>query len=134
MEFETSALQRHSTSPVIMHVLPSSLPLFLCLDLTMCWSLLPLLPASPETKRRRRIVRQGSDPPPALFQNRWHRLSYEADPHHTMANPTQPGLEVLSKEFKRDDNDAVLCTDKVEIEVSKVEIEVSSHRGVNICF
>jgi len=51
-----------------------------------------------------------------------------------MANPTQPGLEVLSKEFKRDDNDAVLCTDKVEIEVSKVEIEVSSHRGVNICF
>lgn len=34
-----------------------------------------------------------------------------------MANPTQPGIEVLSKEFKRDDNDTVLCTDRVEIKV-----------------
>lgn len=34
-----------------------------------------------------------------------------------MANPTQPGIEVLSKEFKRDDNDTVLCTDRVELKV-----------------
>lgn len=34
-----------------------------------------------------------------------------------MANPTQPGIEVVSKEFKRDDNDTVLCTDRVEVKV-----------------
>ena len=34
-----------------------------------------------------------------------------------MANPTQPGIEVLNKEFKRDDNDTVLCTDRIEVKV-----------------
>lgn len=39
-----------------------------------------------------------------------------------MANPTQPGIEVLSKEFKRDDNDTVLCTDRVEVKVRVTSI------------
>lgn len=35
-----------------------------------------------------------------------------------MANPTQAGIEVINKEFKRDENDNVLCTDKVEVKVN----------------
>lgn len=34
-----------------------------------------------------------------------------------MANPTQPGIKVINKDFKRDDNNTVLCTDRVEVEV-----------------
>lgn len=34
-----------------------------------------------------------------------------------MADPTQSRIEVLSKDFKRDDNGAVLCTDRVRIKV-----------------
>lgn len=37
---------------------------------------------------------------------------------HNMANPTQPGIEVIKKEFKRDGNDNILCTDRVEVKVN----------------
>lgn len=35
-----------------------------------------------------------------------------------MANRTNSGVEVLSIGFKRDDNETVLCNDKVELKVS----------------
>lgn len=34
-----------------------------------------------------------------------------------MANPNYPGVEVLTKDFKRDDNDNVLCNDRVRVKV-----------------
>eukprot|EP00903_Cladosiphon_okamuranus_P013178 g12291.t1 len=42
-----------------------------------------------------------------------------------MANPTQPGVEVISKEFKRDDNDTVLCADRVEVKFDGVTLDLA---------
>ena len=47
-----------------------------------------------------------------------------------MANPTQPGVEVISKGFKRDDNDTVLCNDRVEIKVPRNTNLVGTNRDL----
>ncbi|CAB1118621.1 unnamed protein product [Ectocarpus sp. CCAP 1310/34] len=42
-----------------------------------------------------------------------------------MANPTQPGIKVINKDFKRDVNDTVLCTDRVEVEFDGVTLDLA---------
>lgn len=56
--------------------------------------------------------------PPSL-PSPFSRIPFPIAAGSVMANPTQPGIKVISKDFKRDDNDMVLCTDRVEVEVSR---------------